>query len=264
MKTSIIRDKNSLIFRILKGLSIALFWVAIWYIAYVIVDQDLLIASPIDVVNRLGKLIVTTNFWYITATSMLRIVSGFLCGVAAGIVLAILTSFIPIADSLLRPLISIIKATPVASFIILALVWMRTGEVPLFISFLMVLPIIWGNVTEGIKKTDRNLLEMADVYNFTKSKKVKKIYIPAVIPYFFASCTTSLGLAWKAGIAAEVIAGTNISIGQQIYSSKQYLNTVDLFAWTVVVIILSVILEKLMAYGINKLAVKYNFVTDRR
>lgn len=263
MKISIIKDKHNILYKLLKGVLITVFWILIWYIAYLIVDQDLLIVSPIDVVNRLFSLCGTSEFYRITGSSMLRIVIGFLEGVIVGTLLAILTSFLPIADSLFRPLINIIKATPVASFIILALVWMRTGDVPSFISFLMVLPIIWGNVTQGIIKTDKNLLQMANVYNLDKMKKIKKIYIPSVTPYFFAACNTSLGLAWKAGIAAEVIACTSFSIGQQIYTSKQYLDTVDLFAWTLVVILLSIILEKLMVYGMNKLSKKFSFTIDR-
>lgn len=259
MKLSTIEGSKKLLYGILKSIAIIVFWVLVWYVFYIIIDRDLLIVSPFEVVHRLAVLCADVQFWVIASASMARILSGFLAGVAFGVVLAVVTSCLPLANDLFKPIVSVIKATPVASFIILALVWMKTGSVPSFISFLMVLPIVWGNVTQAIVKTDSKLLEMAKVYNFGTFNKVQMIYTPAVTPYFIAACTTALGLAWKAGIAAEVISGTNVSIGQQIYSAKQYLDTLDLFAWTVVVIILSVILERLMVFAMKRISTRYSF-----
>jgi NitT/TauT family transport system permease protein len=126
----------------------------------------------------------------------------------------------------------------------------------------MVTPIVWGNVTSGIQKTDKRLLEMAHSYRFGSVKTVRRVYIPSVMPYFTAACTTGLGLAWKAGIAAEVLANTKLSIGGQIYNSKIYIETADLFAWTVVVIIMSVILEWLMMRFVKTVGRKYNVGSD--
>ena len=123
----------------------------------------------------------------------------------------------------------------------------------------MVIPIIWTNVTEGIIKTDTKLLEMAKIYKFNKISKIKMIYIPSFIPYFTAACTTALGLSWKAGVAAEVIANTRYSIGGEIYKSKMYLETVDLFSFTVVVIILSFILEYIIVNLMKLILSKYSF-----
>ena len=130
---------------------------------------------------------------------------------------------------------------------------MRTNSVPVFISFLMVFPLIYNNVYQGISSVDKKLLEMSEIYSFTNIKKVKFIYIPAVIPYFITAATTSLGFAWKSGIAAEVICTPKFSIGRQLYNSKIYLEIPELFAWTTAVILLSIVVEKSLMLVLNAL-----------
>lgn len=236
-----------------KKTAAILFWIAVWFALYYYVNEEILIASPVAVLKRIFELGATANFWKVTFMSLLRIIVGFVCGVAAGTLVAVATTFCNPIYELLKPVLTVIKTTPVASFILLALVWIKRGSVPSFISFLMVLPIIWANVSEGLAGADKNLLEVAKIFKFGLKKKISEIYVPSAKPYFFAGCTTALGLAWKAGIAAEVLSLPKESIGTYLYSSKIYLETTDLFAWTVVVIILSVILEKLLKLALKKL-----------
>ncbi len=241
-----------------KKLLVALFWLAFWQLLFFTVKQEILIVSPVRVFQRLFELAENGEFWLSALGSMLRISVGFVIGVGTGAVLAVLTTSFQAAYDLFYPVNSIIKATPVASFIILAMVWLRSDLVPSFTAFLMVLPIIWGNVSNGIKSTDKNLLEMAYCFRFGRIKTVKRVYIPSVMPYFTAACTTGMGLAWKAGIAAEVLANSSLSIGGQIYQSKIYIETADLFAWTAMVILMSVLLERLMVLLMSKAGKKYN------
>ena len=242
--------------RILKAFLAAIILIAVWEVIFLIVNKPLLVASPLDTVKRLFVLSAKLSFWKTLLNSLLHILTGFILGVAAGTLLACLTSKISFLYSLFKPVVNIIKATPVASFIILALVWMNKTAVPSFISFLMVLPIVFANVSSGIEQTDRSLLEMAKVFHFTGKQRLTKIYIPSVMPSFLAAVTTSLGFAWKAGVAAEVLATPRNSIGTELYNSKVYLETTDLFAWTAAVIILSIILEKIIVTLIKKIARK--------
>lgn len=237
---------------ILKGVLAALFWIAVWQTAYLIVDREVLIASPLNVFMRLCELIVTKSFWIKTFHSLFSILEGYVLAIIIGTLLAVLTSASKVIYTLFKPFLSIIRATPIASFIILALVWMTKADVPVFISFLMVMPIVWANVSTGITQTNPELLEMAKVYHFGKRKTLAKIYIPEVMPMFVNSVTTGLGFAWKSGVAAEVLSTPKNSIGTELYNSKVYLETTDLFAWTVVIIILSIVLEKLFVLIINK------------
>jgi NitT/TauT family transport system permease protein len=223
-----------------------LFWVAVWTAAALAVSQELLIPGPRLVLSRLLELGAAAEFWIAAGKSLLRIFTGFLCGAALGTLLAAATAASGIADLLLSPAIKVVRATPVASFIVLVLLWVRTGWVPAVISALMVIPVVWGNVSRGIAEVDRDLLEAAEAYRFGKWKTLVLLYIPSVRPYFVSGCVTALGLAWKAGIAAEVLCWPKEAIGTQLYYSKLYLETPSLFAWTLVVIVLSMLLEQLL------------------
>ena len=222
----------------------AVFWLGVWHVAALWVGQELLVPAPSVVVRRLGELVVTAAFWQTVLRSCLRIMEGFLLALVVGTLLAVATTLSKGLRRLLYPLQSIIKSTPVASFIILALVWIRTDSLSVFISFLMVLPLVWGNLYQGIQKVDPKLLEMARVFHLSTAKKLRGIYFPSVLPYFMAAATTGLGFAWKAGVAAEVLGKPSGSIGTMLANAKIYLESPDLFAWTIVVILLSMVIEK--------------------
>lgn len=218
-----------------------------------LIGKEILVVSPAQVFKRLFELVKDEYFWNSIGMTFLRISAGYLSGVVLGTLFAVLTSAVAFLKALFYPLISLVKATPVASFIILALVWIKKDGVPVFITFLIVFPIIWANVSEAIANTDRKLLEMAKVFSLGKISVVKNIYVHSVLPYFAAACTTAIGLAWKAGVAAEVISMPRTSVGYNLYRSKINIETADLFAWTLVVIVLSVILERLIAYLLGKI-----------
>ena len=238
--TSITKDKLK---KPLSVLAAVLFWLAVWYLLSLCVGSELLLPSPVKVVKRLCLLGATSEFWKITLSSVLRIALGFIGGVLAGTVFAVIGASSRHLDAILSPLGTVVRATPVASFIILALVWIKADKVPSFIAFLMVTPIVWGALKAEITSTDRKLLEAARVYRLSFFGTVKAVYLPHVLPGFTASVITSLGLSWKAGIAAEVLCTPDGAVGTMLYDSKVYLETVDLFAWTLTVIILSVIME---------------------
>ena len=161
------------------------------------------------------------------------------------VLLGWLSSRLWIIETLLRPITVVIKATPVASFIILVLLWFSSKNLSVIISMLMVFPVIYLNTLEGIKSTDQKLIEMAKVFRMPLLKRILYIYLPSVIPFFVSACSVSLGLCWKSGIAAEVIGIPDGSIGELLYSAKIYLQTAELLAWTVIIVVISVLFEKL-------------------
>ncbi len=167
------------------------------------------------------------------------------------VVLASVTAFSKFAYSLFSPILTVIKATPIASFIILALLWIGRDTVPAFITFLIVLPIVWSSVYDSIVNVDVRYKEVGKVFGFNKWQTLRHIYLPSVFSSFMASLGTSAGIAWKAGVAAEVLCTPKYSIGTKLFEAKKYIETADLFAWTLVVIILSVIITKLLVYLCN-------------
>lgn len=229
----------------------ALFWVAVWQFAAWSVHKDFLLASPVSVVARLGQLILTVDFWATVGWSLGRIAAGFVAAAVVGALgAAAAVRFRPV-DALVSPLIATIRSAPVVSFIILLLLWTDSSSLPIYTSFLMVLPIMYANVVEGIRNRDVALLEAADVFRVPLARRVRAIDIPAVLPFFAAASRVGVGLAWKSGVAAEVIGVANGSIGEQLYEAKVFLSSVDLFAWTVVIVALSVVCEKLVLRGLR-------------
>ncbi len=238
--------------KIIKIALATLTWVLVWFLFAQAIGQELILPSPVTVLKRLGGMIVTAEFWKHTGLTFLRIVSGYLIGVLMGFMLAMLTFNFEICDTLLAPIIRIIRATPVASFIILILLWVGKNTLPMIVVALMVTPVIWENLISGFENADSGLLQMADSYNFTRMKKFWNINVMSAIPAFTSAALTSMGLAWKSGIASEVLSQPGIAIGTQLYNSKVYLETPELFAWTIVVILLSLCIEKMIRVLVEK------------
>lgn len=240
--------KNNRLKTVLYALLSAVFWTALWAFAARIVGKELLLPSPQVTMRRLFELGATDEFWRAVLSSLRNILLGFLYGALIGTLLAVPTALFRPADALLSPLNTVIRATPVASFIILALVWIDSAEVPSFIAFLMVTPIVWNALKTAVRKVDPSLREMAAAYRLSPWRQIRHLYLPSVLPSYVSALLTSLGLAWKAGIAAEVLCRPKGTIGNSLYNAKIYLETPDLFALTLTVILLSLLLEGLFRF----------------
>ena len=249
MMRSIMEHKKKIIINTLA----VCFWLLLWQAASACIGSELLLVSPIKVLITLAHLILTREFWATVLFSSVRILSGFLLAVAAGVVLAALAAASGVVRALLRPLMVTVKSIPVASFIILALLWLRNaGNLAVFISFLMVLPIIYTNTLTGIRQTDCALLELAKLYELPAWRTIRYIRLPSVFPPFRAACAVGLGLCWKSGVAAEVIGITSGSIGEKLYDAKLLFSTAELLAWTVVIVLLSLCFEKLFLFVLDR------------
>jgi NitT/TauT family transport system permease protein len=240
--------------KLIWGTLATLFWIAVWFIAALAVGKELILPSPISVAARMLEFFASAAFYETILHSLARVVLGMVTGAIIGLIGGALTAFSPFVRNLFSPVLSVVKSTPIASFIILLFLWLDRDTVACVISALIVLPVVWSNVESGILSTDKALLEMADAYKMTKLAKLRHVYAPSALPYFTASLRSSLGMSWKAGIAAEALILPTISIGKMIFQSKYNLETVDLFAWTVVVIILSVVIEKLMVNILDRIS----------
>lgn len=235
-----------------------LFWLLFWQLAAWLValkvqgrGNELLLPYPISVARSLLQLCQQPDFWQNVCFSLLRVVQGMVWGMIIGCLLALLTCWLPLADQLLSPVIRVIRATPVASFILLVLLWTARTNVPVVIAALMVLTVVWENLCRGIRAVDPQLLEMAKCYRFSPLKTILLVYLPSLKPFFAAAITNAMGLAWKSAVAAEVLCTPVKAAGTQIYYTKLYLEIPDLFAWTVVIVTLSLILEKLLLWALS-------------
>lgn len=245
--------------RILRTLLAPAFWLGVWQGCAFLVDRhvggrgnELLLPYPLSVWNALVSLVGTGNFWTTVFSSLSRIALGLAAGILLGAALAVLTCASPWADRLLSPAIRVVRAAPVASFILLVLLWTGRNTVPAVISALMVVPVVWDSLSQGIRAVDPRLLELARCYRFSRWKRVRLIYLPSLRPHILSALTTAAGLAWKSGVAAEVLCLPEPSLGQRIYYTKYYLDIPELFAWTAVTVALSLILERLLRLALAR------------
>ena len=237
----------------LRTLAVLCFWLLVWELAAAAVGQELLLPSPLQTGRKLLELGSTAEFWLTVGKSVARVLTGILAAVLLGVLLALLTHWSPLLKALLSPVMTLVKSTPVASFIILALVWLGRGAVPVFIAALMVLPVVWANVSAGLAGIDPQLLELAQVFHLPRARVLRRITWPSVLPHLRAALRSALGLGWKAGIAAEVLTVPPYSIGKRIYEAKLYLETTELFAWTAAVVLVSLLIEGLLLRLTDKL-----------
>lgn len=221
---------------------------AVWQIAAMVIGSDILLVSPFSVILKMKEMLFQPDFLKTILFSLGRIGMGFVLGAVFGAVLAFVACRCNAIEILFWPYITAIKAVPVASFVVIALVWIKSANLAVLISFLMVLPIIYSNLLEGIKSVDKQMLEMAFVFRMSLFKRLRYIWLPTLKPFVISAVSISLGLAWKSGIAAELIGAPKGSVGEQLYYSKLFLNTADLFAWTVYIVLLSFICEKLLVF----------------
>ena len=246
------------------------FWLIVWQLAAMALRAvyphgALLLASPLSVLRRLIELAGTAAFWRAVFNSTAHILGGFLIACVCAVAFAALSARFRRAAELLAPLIAVVKSVPVASFIILALLWLSGRTLALFIAALIVFPPIYANVLEGIRRTDASLLEMARVFRVPARRQIAGIYLPQTLPYFRSAVRTALGLCWKAGAAAEVIGLSSGTIGERLYTAKVYFQTADLFAWTAVIVLLSALFERLFLCAVNVLAERMGCdATDRK
>lgn len=229
------------------------FWLGVWQLFAFLVDRsvqgrgnELLLPYPATVFSVLVEQAGQALFWQSILATLLRVVLGLALGAALGVLLAALTCLSSWCDRLLSPAIRVIRAAPVASFILLVILWTGRGNVPTVIAAMMVLPVVWDNLSQGIRATDPKLLELGRAYRFSRKKILTLIYLPSLRPYILAALTTGAGLAWKSGVAAEVLCLPRPALGTQIYNTKYMLEIPELFAWTAVTVALSLVLEALL------------------
>ena len=245
--------------KLLYALPAPAFWLGVWQVCAFLVDRsldgkgnELRLPYPLSVWNALAAMVGTGEFWAAVLTSLGRIALGLAWGVLLGAALAVLTCASQWTDRLLSPAVRVVRATPVVSFILLVYLWTPRTAIPWVIAGLMVLPVVWGALSSGLDSLDGRLLELARAYRFSRWKTLRLIYLPGLRPHLSAGLLTAFGLAWKSGVAAEVLCPPDRAIGSRIQQAKLGLETADLFAWTLTIVALSLLLEGLLRRGLER------------
>lgn len=233
---------------------IILFWLMVWQAAAAWTDNQILLAGPRQVLDAFVENIMRPDFFTVILHSSARIGLGFVLAFFAGAALGAASCRFPLIEEVSAPVMAALKSIPVASFVVLLLIWFGSGRLSFFISFLIVFPNVYVNTAAGLKSTDEKLLEMARVFGMGSGKKFLYLYRPALVPYLDSCLKVSLGMSWKSGVAAEIIGLPEASLGERLYMSKIYLDTAGLFAWTVTIVLVSLLFEKMVLWLFRRFA----------
>ena len=237
--------------KIISGVVFTVLCFILWDIAAFLINNSYFMPSVSDTLKALFKLLQTKIFFVMVLTSLLRVAVGLILGILFGIVLATVSNMLPISNSFISPMISIMKATPIATIILILWFTMSDASLAIFVVFLMVTPIIWQNVYDGYKAISTEMNEVCQVFEFTAYKRLKLLVFPTAIKYLIPAIITSIGLAWKAEIAAEIMTYSNIGRNIQDFKSLHY-DTASVFAWAMVIVVFSLILENLTKHFLRR------------
>ncbi len=244
--------RNSTIKNSLLTTASILVLLLVWKLLALYWNQELIMPSPETTLVTMWQVIQSENFWPSVGLTLGRGLLGFVVSCLLGVVAGFAAGFSPAVFWLLQPWVTVVRTIPVMSVIILAIIWFRTDIVPVFVTFLMIFPIIYSNVLTGIKNVDANLLEMAHMYRVKAGRIITELYFPAVLPYLLAGASNAMGITWKVIIAAEILSQPRFAIGTSLMIAKIDLETARVFAWTAVAIGISFVLEYILDALENK------------
>lgn len=235
-----------------KKIIACLIWIGVWEIVALALKSEILLPSPHIVIVRTAELIATLDFWKTIWISFSHIGLGLLFGIAIGVILGYAAYRIKFIKDILAPPVSVMRSVPVASFIILLLAWVSSVWLAIPICFIIVFPLVYTNIFNGLNSLDKSYTEMANIFRIDNFRKIRYVIFPQMSPFIKTAFTASVGLAWKSGIAAEVIGMSKGSIGEHLQQAKVFLMMRDLFAWTLVIVLLSIVMEKLVLLALRK------------
>lgn len=235
-----------------KKAAAAGFWLILWQLAAMLLKNSIVMVGPAEVLESLVMQIQGREFWLSVSTSVVKIMGGFLAGFLTAIIFAVLAFYMEWLQVLVEPVILLIKSVPVASFVVLFLILIGSEQLSTVIVFLMAFPVIYINMGQGLGRADKKMLEMARVFHMPIWKRILYIYRPAFMPFLAGGARIALGMSWKSGVAAEIIGVPAHSVGERLYMAKIYLDTESLFAWTLVIILLSLAFERLFLWVLKK------------
>lgn len=226
--------------------------IVLWELLALVIDNEFFMPGVKTTSTALVDIVSSKGFLKIIFTSLLRVLIGIFLGITLGIIIATACHYFSIVEVILSPIISIMKATPVACIIVLLWISMNSSQLAIFVVVMMVMPIIWQNVIDGYRSIDKGLIEVSEVFELSFKKKFKVLIFPTLINYLIPAIITSIGLAWKAEVAAEIM--TNSNMGRLIYDFKTVsYDTASIFAWTVIIVALSLLFEKIAKYLLRRL-----------
>lgn len=226
-----------------KFLSI-FFFLIIWEGVALYIDNSLLFPRVSEIFLSLKNLVASGDFTLILWNTLSRFFISIVFSLILAIIFSVASYRYEVISFLLFPFIIFLRAVPTIAIIIVVLIWSSVERVPIVVGMLILFPILYESILGGIKNVDKNLLKMSKVFKVPTKRVVRDIYIPSIYYSISSNIPSYIGLTFKVIIAGEVLSQESLSIGGEIFINKIYLESSNIFAWIIVVIVLNYFLEK--------------------
>ena len=244
----------------IKKVCVFLFWILVWEGLALAVANAIVLASPGQVLTYLLENGTKKDLWFSIGASFVRILLGFFLAYLGGIIGGIINYKVKLLRNVTEPVLSAIKAVPVAAVTVLLLLWFSSQSLSIVLCFIIVLPNVYEQMVTGLENVDREQLALANHHGISWWKKMITIYRMSVVPYLYSSMKICVGLSFKSAVAAEIIATPVDTMGERLYFAKIHLDTPGIFAWTLIIVVLSIITEKILLHGFDTWFVKPMYV----
>ena len=234
--------------KMVKKILIIICWLVIWQMLAAAINNPILIVGPMETIKTLIRLLPDQAFCRAVYGTTVMVLSGFLAGWLAGMICASIAYRFRQAREFLEPVIVFFRAVPIVSFVILLLIWQGSGRLSFLIGFLVVFVVMYGNVLNGLLGMNDDLVQEAKLLHVSLYRRVRYIYLPEIYPEMKSGLELAIGMGFKSGIAAEVIGQPVGSVGNALYQAKIFLQTDEVFAYTLTAICAAWLAEKLLVF----------------
>ena len=231
------------------GLISIIVMLAIWEVAAIRINSEQIMPGPWATLSATLRLFAEKDFLLVVGNTLFRGLIGFAIALILGIGLGIWAGVNEKFEAFLKPWIVVMRSIPVVAFILLALIWFKSGSVPVFIGILTMFPMICTNVIEGIRNVDGKLVEMAKFYQISDKRIIREVYVPAIAPFVVSGISSAFGIGWRAIVIGEVLSQPEFGIGSRMHAAQSFLNVDVLIAWTLIAILISFLFEKIIRWG---------------
>ena len=218
-------------------------FIVLWECTAILINNDIYLPKVECILEETINLIKDKNFYMYVSSSFARTVMSYLCALILSVVFGILSFVYPFFRYLINPMNSFIKTIPTLVLVVLALVWFDKDKAPFIVGFAIIFPVLYEGIQNSLSKIDGRIMEMARIYEVSMFDKLNKIYIPTIKFYIMNIFVSTFSLTFKVVIAGEVHGQPKFGIGSQIQLEKVNFNTTGIFAWIVIIILISYISE---------------------
>ncbi|MBN1052786.1 ABC transporter permease subunit [Clostridium botulinum] len=224
-------------------LASCLFFLIVWQVLAVIINNDIYLPNIQQVITEMIKIISKNDFNLIFISSVYRSVLCYILAIILAIILGVLTFMYPFFKFLLAPINSFAKTIPTMVLVVLVLVWFNKDKTPFIVGFAITFPILYEGIVGSLNSIDKKIIDMMDIYEISLIEKIKNIYAPIIKFHLASIFVSTFSLAFKVVIAGEVHGQPRYGIGSAIQLEKVNFNTSGIFAWIVLIAILSLAFE---------------------